>query len=527
MSFHVDASDHGASPGNTPEQNLVALKAAVLATLQGGTLHINGHYVVATPGLLDAIVIDKPMTVRIDGSLTATSGAFQPNPPYIFKVVADGVTFRGAGALIGDGALNAANLDEGDRIQMPGLLYVEGDNFELEGVTIDSPPKVGIYLVGCRRAKIAGRFIGGPTTHTNGETAYFAIRMSGGGDHLIESDFGEVGSDARYVTAIRTFGLAAANRVTVRNCFAKVHEKLFYGHGEEHLVADNVIIGSKTDAIRINGSRNRVLRNRIWGGKGAVSVYDGSDNDISFNNAYNLTQTGIYFGVSQVGDHSSSKVIGNHLAGTGNALADGIMFDLKGADCTDLEVKDNLVVNFASAEVDPVEEQGLIRIRVLSPHSVRRAVVAGNNLRNTLQNGVVLNRVIDSLVSHNKGSDISKHFLVEDGGAYNRWLDNSATEVGTIGVAGLSSASDTAGNMYTRQPLTAEASCAAGLTTHVNHGGIAPNAQIFLKATTADFATLMAGRWPLATVSGTGFNVALGTGTPAAGVERFAYHIVQ
>lgn len=597
------ASQYGFLPSADAAANLAALKLAIAATPTGGRLIIpEGSYTIdATGGLSNAADIDRQMTLQIDGIVRSNTATVQSNPCYPLKVTGDGVVFTGNGTIGGNGTTNDAN--SGDLTTHPGLIYVTGDDFVFDdSLTIDTPPKVGISLVGCQRAWIGGTWTGGIATYNS--TSYFGVIMSGGGGHnvvgvesVMRDDIasvtgsisgttltvsavasgalavgnviagdnirpgtritailtgtggvgtytvsksqtaasGVIRSGRMYVNFVFTAGtFGTANGVTVRDCRVDAHEKLLYGYGSRHSVYNNEGAGDRTDYIRVIGSYNRVYNNKIKGANGGVDVFDGSDNEVFGNSIEFVNQIGIlvtnYPGSTYTGTFSNTKIYNNFITGdsTSSGLVDGILVDIAqiGSGPTSssgIIITGNTVENFA-----PGAEKALIRVNGNAPYSLADVLIANNKISSTARGGIVLNQVTDSAISGNRGYNIGEYFLAETNSERNRWINNIGKTIGSIGISGLSATSEGSGNRYTDAALTGIMTVSAAITTTVSHGGVAPNARIFLQTASASAGVaIVAKGWPYTAVNGTGFNVVSSNGTAFAGTEQFFWRIDQ
>lgn len=356
----VSVKDFGAGSSETAADNLAAFILAVAATPTGGVLVVPrepSHYSIDTSGgLSTAIDVNKSMTIRIEGEVRATFGAIQANPPCIFNVTGDDVTFQGAGRIKGDGSVNQVNTGTDDTI--PALVRVTGDRFTMNGLTIDTPYKTGVHLYGCYNAKIVGNnFTGGPTEYA--DTAYFGVRLYNGGRHLIANNqFYPDAGNGMYVQCI--FSNSSDECVIEGNVAIHPYEKLVYLTSSRNLVCGNTVIGNSGTipgtnqtgtvgtSFRCDGSNNKVVGNysiygggcscRLGGGntvedntfydcgQGAIAIFDGNS---SFNQTTvrnnvatcgNLTGVSVTHGIQinpGTGTHRYIDVSGNTIIGFG------------------------------------------------------------------------------------------------------------------------------------------------------------------------------------------------------------------
>jgi hypothetical protein len=357
----VNVRDFGASSSASAADNLAAFNAAVTATPVGGTLYIpadGGEYVIDTSGgRSSAVMVNKAMDIIIEGDVKASFGAIQANPPTIFNVSSDNVTLSGTGSIIGDGTVNSVNT--GTDATIPSLVYVTGDSFQMTGLTIDTPHKVGIHLVSCLYANIHGNnFTGGVTAYT--DTAYFAVRSSGGGSHIIRGNqFYPDAGGGMYVNCLFLF---SSNCIVDSNIVTKPYEKLVYITGSNNIVSNNNITGNSgfipgTNikgtlgvVIRCDGSYNKIVNN-ITNYGGGASCKIGGGNDISGNTFLNCGAGAVaVFAATEAQDHtrvSNNTMVLGSLAGNFNAS--GII--IVGTEASKyVEISNNNVQGFGVAD---------------------------------------------------------------------------------------------------------------------------------------------------------------------------------
>lgn len=357
--------DFGASSSASAAANLAAFKLAVAATPIGGTLFIPvdaGTYSIDTSGgLSTAIEIDKRMAIYLEGSLQPSFQAIQANPPTIFYVTADYVTLTGTGILKGDGTTNSVNT--GSDATLPSLVRVTGDYFTMTGVTVDTPFKVGIHLVGANNSKITeNNFTGGPTVYT--DTAYFGVRISNGDRHIVSNNqFFPSGDGGMYVQCI--FSSNGNECVYESNVAHKPYEKLVYLNGDYNIVNGNTVIGNPSTipgtnqtgtvgvVYRCDGAYNKITNNFSNYGGGAAARFGGG-NDISNNTFLNCGQGAIaVFSGTSVFDYTSicdNICVCGNLAGV--YVTDGIYISADVGTSKQLMVSGNIVKGFAPT--DPV-----------------------------------------------------------------------------------------------------------------------------------------------------------------------------
>jgi hypothetical protein len=538
----VSVKDFGASSAASAAANLTAFKNAVAATPTGGKLFVpadSSFYLIdTTGGLSTAIDINKRMEVVFEGDVKANFSALQANPPYIFNVTAAGVTFSGSGRLIGDGTIDDTNA--GNQTNTPGLVYVTGNNFSMTGLTVDTPPKTGVMLFNCVGAKIFGNtFTGGPSAYTTGNTAYFAIyAYQGRGHNLSGNSFVPSATGGMYVNCIYFVG-GTSNSLIENNYCEKPYEKLTYLFGDYNTITGNMVYGNTgtipgtspaqagtlTSVYRVNGSFNKISNNFSHYCAAGATVINGSHNEITDNSFIDCGQWGVtVFAVSDSTVMTHNAVRGNKITGavlTGHTRAGGVYFYADQATMNYGDISENKISSFPSTTA------GGIYAVAVSPYSMSDFKISDNHMI-TVGNGVFTGRMVFSYISNNKILSAVNFAFVETGGASNKWTDNYARSVGTVGISGYAATSDASGNQYTDKPLSGVATCSAAITTTVTHGGVAPNARIFLQtANNAAGLMIVSKGWPTTAVSGTNFTIAMANGTAAAATESFHYTIVQ
>lgn len=359
----VNVRDFGASSSASAAANLTAFKAAVAATPVGGTLFIPADastYVINTSGgLSSAIEINKRMTIYLEGTLQPNFQAIQANPPTIFYITADYVTLTGTGILKGDGTTNSVNT--GTDATVPSLVRVTGDYFTMTGLTVDTPFKVGIHLVGSDNGKITeNNFTGGPTTYT--DTAYFGIRIYNGNRHIVSNNqFFPSATGGMYVQCIFTSN--GNQSVFEGNIAHKPYEKLVYLNGSYNVVNGNTVIGNPSTipgtnqtgtvgvVYRCDGAYNKITNNFSNYGGGAAARFGGG-NDISGNTFLNCGQGGIAI-FSGTSAFDQTKICNNTCV-CGNLpgvyITDGIYISADVGTSKQFLISGNIVNGFAPAD---------------------------------------------------------------------------------------------------------------------------------------------------------------------------------
>ena len=398
----VNAADSGVSSSASAATNLANFKLAVAATPTNGVLVIpqtdTFYSIDTTGGESTAIEINKAMTVVFEGSVKAIGGAIQANPTTAFYVTGNNVKFVGTGTIYGDGTINQVNT--GTPSTTPSLVKVTGNFFEMSGLTINTPYKVGVYLSGSNNSRIVNcNFTGGPTSYQ--DTGYFGIYLYQGGRHIVsENQFYPATNGGMYVQCVFTSG---ANACTLSNNIAyRPYEKIFYINGSDNLVTGNICygntgtvpgtnyVGTASDALRCSGSRNVVKNNYLnYVAAGITSISGGTGNNFSENVIYNCGQGGIgVYGGSVVLDSttiSDNVIVCGNLANS--AIQDGIYVNASTGTNYFLDISGNTVVGFSPT--DPLVNVSTWTATTTIPyHAVIKPTVPNSRYYSTLGGGV-------------------------------------------------------------------------------------------------------------------------------------------
>lgn len=468
--------------GNTPAQNLAALKAALSYVAVGGTVIVpKGTYTIdVTGGLSNAATINKRMNIRIDGRLQTNGHTIQTNPPYIFKVTSDDVAFIGNGTIAGDGTVDQQNLP--DDTQFPGLVYVVGvARFSFaKSLTMDTPPKEGIVLVNCTNANVGFKGMGGPTVYS--DSGYFYIRASGGGQHVFEGIVAPETAGARVVNCIflsGTFG--DSSYCTIRNNYVDAWEKIVYTHGDGHIVNGNKGRGANTDWIRLWGADCTAYDNIASDGHGGISAYNCPRLKVYRNTFSNMSQVGIF--VSEIdgyaGGFPSVQITNNVLKGRGTDPSNGVSIAITASHAADMVVTGNDIDSFGSSGTN-----GGIKFSGTGSAQFQRLKVSDNDIRNASY-GVIINQASRYNISGNRFTSIANYGITTANSAYGNFINNrSLGGVVSPGIQGLDLSQDQASeNRWTDGITSGLATLVAGTAT-VNTTEILTGDRISLSRTT-------------------------------------------
>lgn len=539
----VNVKDFGASSSATAAANLAAFKSAVAAVPVGGTLLIPAaasFYLINTSGgLSTAIEINKRMEIVFEGDVKANFSAIQSNPPYIFNVTANDVTFTGGGGkIIGDGAIDDSNT--GTDATMPGLIYVSGNNFTMTNCLVETPPKVGVMLYSCSGAKILGNtFTGGPTTYTSGHTAYFAIRTYLGDTHNISDNiFTPNTSGGMYVSAIFMSGTYYC--VVDSNVCYHPYEKFIYCAGYKNTVSNNKTIGNPntipgtstkgtlTSVYRFDGDYNLCAGNYSDYCLAGVTCYKSKGNTITSNTFLRNGQLGIVvFEASGYAGSLSKTVITNNTmsfdTGMGYTAGDGaINIQVSQSAASNILVTGNFIDTFTNASGAGIYIEGTTSYKITNLQVSNNHIISSTN-------GILIKYVEQSKIADNMMSNISNTMIIQlSTCSSNTITNNFSTTAGSTLDSGYSTDSTYAGNQCTSAALQGLFTMSATNSKTITHGGVRSYAKVLLQPANASAATLMGSAKCLyAAVSQPDFYVYTANGVAAAGTEQFWYNIIQ
>jgi len=539
----VSVKDYGASSSATAAANLAAFKLAVVAVQTGGSLIVPAdtsfYSIDTTGGLSTAIEINKRMQIVFEGDVKANFGTQQANPPYIFHVTANDVTFTGGGGkIIGNGTINDVN--SGTEAVFPGLIYVSGDNFTMTGCIVDTPPKLGVLLYDCTGAKILGNtFTGGPIAYS--DTAYFAIRAYLGQGHDISNNlFTPTANGGMFVNTI--FFNETSNSVIDSNVCIHPYEKLVYCVGDKNTVSNNQVIGNPntipgsspalkgtlTSVYRFDGDYNICVGNYSDFCAAGATCLNSKGNLISGNTFLRNGQLGIVaFETAGYTGSLTGTTITNNIMSFDNTMGfgvgiGGIQVTVSESAATDILVTGNFIDTFVNPAGAGINVQGTLATKITKTKISNNHIISSTN-------GVLMQYVEESVVSENLMNDINNAMVAQlSTCSANYIVNNFSTTAGSVLDTGYSTNSTYCNNQYTTAPLQGVVTLAAANTTVVSHGGVELNAKVFLQPANAAAATLVSSsKSPYVVISQPDFVIYTADGTAAAGTEQFWYNIVQ
>ena len=480
-----------------------------------------------TGGLTSAVEVVSNKTLIINGNIKSNFGLLQDNPPSLFKVTGDNVSFYGYGKLMGNGDIDDRNIGTTD--QIPSLIYISGDNFKLKDIIIDTPSRAGILLYDCINADISTTFLGGVESYTVGNTAYFGVYAYLGGHHKIyDCVFKENSLGGKYISSIF---LVSSNYCSITNNVAYGSwEKLIYCISNHTLIEGNSYYAptpqNYTDAYRLTGNFNTLTGNYSIGANGGCQVLNGGNNIISNNTFLNCRQLGVNINDNEnigVGDLSGNEVKNNKITVLSGVAFGGIHVVCRYKSASYINIVGNSVI-----DVSLNTSLGAIVLNATSPYSIENSVVSDNNIINSYH-GINFNRTVYSKISNNRLKNVVVYPFILNGSPYNTITNNMSREVGYKGINGQDSTINLRGNTFTDVPLSGSVTLASGTyVTTVAHGGVAPHARVMIQNGNATAGVLQAITGLFTTTTGDGnFSITTSNYGNSAGTEILFYDIIQ
>lgn len=468
------------------------------------------------------VVINK--TLIIDGIIKSNYGQLGDNAPTLFRVTGDNVIFCGNGSLVGNGDINAINT--GTVEQAPSLLWVEGDNFKIKDVIIDTPPKAGIILYQCMNADISTTFKGGYTADTYLETSYFGVNSLYGERHKIhDCVFGLNKDGGKFVNSIF---LVSDNCSITNNVAYHALEKLIYCVGNDNLIEGNSFLGrptgSFTDSYRLMGNRNTLIANYAINTNGGCQILNGGQNRVINNTFINCKQVGVNINDnSSIGTNnlSNNEVIGNYIEGIENTAFSGVHLISSYKNVDNVKIEGNTITG-----INITNGNGIL---VSSPNAfLMNNTIIANNKIDKCYNGINTYKANYSNINNNNIKNITVYPINENQSEYNSICNNKIRASGYIGISGISSTSNFSGNTFNDLPNSGKAMLSTSFATTVVHGGIAPHALITVTNGNAPAGILQAITGLFTTNNGDGnFNITTANYGNPAGNEILIYDIIQ
>lgn len=477
-----------------------------------------------TGGRSTAPEVVSNKTLVIDGIIKSNYGQLEDNAPTLFRVTGDNVIFCGNGSLVGNGDTNA--IITGTVEQAPSLLWVEGDNFKIKDVLIDTPPKAGIILYGCMNADISTTFKGGYTADDYPASAYFGINSLNGEGHKIhDCVFGLNEDGGKFVNCI----FLVSNYCSITNNVAyNALEKLIYCVGNDNLIEGNSFlgrpVGSFTDAYRLMGNRNTLIANYAINTNGGCQILNGGQNRVINNTFINCKQAGVNINDdSSIGANnlSNNEVIGNYIEGIENSAFSGVQLISSYKNVDNVKIEGNTITG-----INITNGNGIL-ISNTNAFLMSNTIIANNKIDNCY-NGISTYKANYSNVSNNSIKNITVYPITQNTSEYNSICNNKIRSSGYKGILGISSTSNFSGNTFNDLPNSGTAMLSNVANTTVVHGGVAPHALIAITNGNAFAGLLQATTGLFTTNKGDGnFNITTGNYGNPQGTEILIYDIIQ
>lgn len=335
------------------------------------------------------------VTMSKDGqSLVLEAGSeLQPQVPTAkaINVSGDGCSIFGPGTVKGKPEFYGLN----ERPEY-GLIYVTGNRFTLDGVTIDTIPKSGIFFKDCtghvvRNNRIKGRY---PYTSydENTTTGHYAVLSDhpplsvDGAPHILIT--GNIIEDCIQGISLANLDSGEVNTgVTIvgnvfRNCW---DHGVYMSRGKGHNITGNTFLNCRRPIVS-DGINSVVTGNTLYATEDEVrsnceqliSVRESSYSVISNNSIYGV-DAGIFMDCLETTTCVGNRVEGNVIVSRGSRHATScIRFGHGAADC-----KNNVIANNSLFINDALQTFVAIEGSILAGFFGEDNVIRGNTIKRT------------------------------------------------------------------------------------------------------------------------------------------------
>lgn len=569
----VNAKDFGAV-GDGVTNDAPAIQSAISAMSNGQTLYIPStanYYRINATSLSEAILVNKEITIVLDGELRGTTSTNQANPPYVMYVTANNVVIKGRGTFQGNGTIVQ---NEGTGVNRPGLLRIDGDNVTVEGLNFIKQPEVAIFGYGSNYLTVQNCTFKGYVT-SGGSPQYYAIDVEDTteGVKLLHNQF--LMFDATHSTmqamalvqgmhynaiidgnyAEQTYDhLVYANLVNSVICNNSTKQTLVSGpiklnSGYGNTVTGNALRSPQTAIACINQSNLTVVGNsidRVYSGWG-IQVYDNTGGSNAMNNI--VIANNVISGMGLAGNGLYGGIAYAPTAASGNCLIEGNVINNCGNDDTsnaqiyaaDAGNKTNLIIR--NNTISGNTGQYGIYVADASYCSIQGNQITPTGGTTAVFRGIRINVSNDVDIDGNYIRDAGTSATLDTGIQVDASTNYNITNNTVLGWASTGSntpwefgASTKYGNSCSVDPLTGVVTLSAAATKTVTNANISTTSTtggdcyVRLTPLNASAATL-AGSNKCLYVSTmttlTSFVLSTASGAAAAGTEIFAYEIVQ
>jgi len=364
-------------------------------------------------GLSDAVDISQSTIVKLDGTIKSTNSTNQADPPFIFNVTEEYVTFKGTGTLQGPGTFV---VNETDSTHLPGLIKVSNHHCTIEGITFVDGPEVSIFLANPSYVKIHNcDFTGGPLVADATSSQHYYIHSRGGDHHLItDNSFYADSSGGSTRTAIDyTSSIIFNNLIITDNHFLNIHEHATYLTAiTDSVISNNTVRYEQAaadqlgNALKVGGDRNIVSGNTLYNcAKGGIAAYDSSNSVIANNTIYNFGQIGISItdNVANTVGFSYNTIDSNVLEAStdGRIVLNGISYigtATTTADCIGGKITNNTIIAAGSTTAD---RAAISVYHTNVSYSMIDFDISYNKIRTPKNISIYLVNVTESVISFN------------------------------------------------------------------------------------------------------------------------------
>jgi len=569
----VNAQDFGAI-GNGVVDDGPAIQLAIDSMSNGQTLYIpstSDYYRINATNLSSAILVDKEITIILDGELRGTTSINQANPPYVMYVTANNVVIKGYGTFQGNGTIVQ---NEGTGVNRPGLLRIDSDSVTVDGINFIQQPEVSIFGYGSNHLTVQNCTFKGYVT-SGGAPQYYAVDVedSTEGVKVINNSFLMYDATHSTMQAIAMVQGLHYNAIISGNYAEQPYDHLVYANLVNSVISNNTskqtLIGG---AIKINaGFSNTITGNSLRSANTAIScinqsnltvvgnvidrlysgygilVYDNTGGSNAMNNI--VIANNVIDGMGLAGNGLYGGIGYAPTAASGNCLIEGNIINNCGNDDTttaqiyaaDAGSKTNLIIR--NNTISGNTGQYGIYVADASYCSVQGNQITPTGGTTPLFRGIRINVSNDLDIDSNYIRDAGTSATLDTGIQVDTSTNYNITNNTVLGWVYLGSntpwefgASTKYGNSCSVNTLTGVVTLSAAATKTVTNANISTTSTtggdcyVRLTPLNASAATLTgsANCLYVSTMTVlTSFVLSTASGSAAAGTEIFAYEIVQ
>ena len=572
----ISVQDYGAvGDGSTDDR--AAIQNAINATPTGGTLYIPAtasFYRINATSLTTALLVNKSMTIVLDGTLKGTTVAAQVNPPYIMNVTADNVTIQGIGTFLGTGSIITNTLTGAER---PGLLRTAGANTTIDGINFIQYPEVAIFGANSNYLTVQNCvFKGYAVNATNSQYYAVNVESTSKGVRVLSNRFLKYDATHAHVQCVAMVSGTHYDVVISDNYVEESFDHFTYMNMSNSIISNNTVNQTVTGVgIKVNaGTGNVIENNTVISIQGGINLINASDtvvtgNKVSgFNFGYGVNVYDNTGGANALNNVTiSDNIFVGDISGTTTDLYGGIYYSPTAASYN-VEISNNILRNcgysntlIAAIQLDGAYQKNNVAITnntISGGFNQTGIYVSDATNVNVSRNTLAIDSGTTALVNATGFANCTN--IVCDG---NYIIDNEASprlqggfdfpvsntnysltnntvyglKAGASYVGWTQNFNNAFGNRMGSNPLSGLVTLDAAATTTVLNNNICNNStttntacKILLTPLNAAAATLVSSSkspFVSAQTIKTSFEIATADASAAAGTEIFFYQIIQ